>query len=61
VWYAFDITDINEKGENKYSMPGLGVVSCHFERHIHHYRALPLLSLTLTLLSGCIFDETESI
>jgi hypothetical protein len=23
VWYAFDITDINEKGENKYSMPGL--------------------------------------
>jgi hypothetical protein len=52
---VFHIMASNGKGEYKYSMPGWESLSWHFERFILPCRTLPLLSLSLTWLSGCIF------
>jgi hypothetical protein len=51
---------VTGRGSINTSSPGLERLSWHFERSILPCRALPLLSFSLTWLSGCIFFEIES-
>jgi hypothetical protein len=57
---VFPITASNRKGGIYTPCPGLERLSWHFERSILPCRALPLLPLSLTWLSGCILCEIES-